>query len=163
MSPPSWLLRFMRWMCRFCIEPHCWQRQPSRSSTRFLIISYSPLASLSLGCFWRSDAEIGLFCIANLRLSFSEICAGEKISTDHLQAVAPGLIGSEHQPNGFKGPLNDQQLAFVDFEIEEFPRLALFASNVLFDRALKFFSSLGRDLRAKQQASGTGRCRQPGA
>src|ERR1700746_3015693 len=68
----------------------------------------------------------------NLRLSFSEICAGEKIRTDHFQAVAARLVCSEHQPHGFKGPLNDKQLAFVHFEIEEFPRLALFAGQVSF-------------------------------
>lgn len=65
--------------------------------------------------------------------------SGEEIGADHLQAIAPLFARSEHQRGGLKRLLEDHKLALVDFEIEDLPRLRLFASEVLFDLVLEYF------------------------
>ena len=63
--------------------------------------------------------------------------AREKIRADHLQAVAPRLVRSEHQADGFKGLLDHSQLALVNLEIKNLPGLRFFAGEMVFDLSLK--------------------------
>jgi len=49
----------------------------------------------------------------------SQVSSCEKISADHLQAVAPRFVAPEHQCRGLECSLNHGKLAFVDFEVEQ--------------------------------------------
>ena len=62
-----------------------------------------------------------------------EVSSGKKISADHLQTVAARLVGPQHQAGSLKGFLDHWQLALINLEIENLPRLRLFAGEMSFD------------------------------
>ena len=62
----------------------------------------------------------------------------QKIRADHLQAVAARLVAPEHQSRCFERLLDHRKLALVSLEIEDLPRLGLFAGQVMIDLALEF-------------------------
>ena len=70
--------------------------------TRLRTIAYSFGSSLSRGRFWRRRVEFEALSMGDLWLSFSQAGTGKKIGTNHLQAVAPGFVGSEHQAGSLK-------------------------------------------------------------
>ena len=104
-----------------------------------LIISYSPLASLSLGCFWRS-AEIRLLCMAGPKPSFLRDSRQQESQHKSSPGSNPWTYRIRASAPRFQGPAQSRAIGFCKLEREEFPRLALFAGHVLLDRALKFFS-----------------------
>ena len=61
---------------------------------------------------------------------FFQVGSCEKIRADHLEAVTARLIGPEHQPSNFKGPLDHGQLALVKLEIDNLPGLSFFARQM---------------------------------
>src|SRR6266851_943594 len=72
-------------------------------------------------------------------MSFFQFGACEKIRADHLQAVTARLIGPEHQPSNFKGPLDHGQLALIKLEVDNLPRFGFFARKMPLDLSLELF------------------------
>src|SRR5271165_615950 len=58
--------------------------------------------------------------------------AGEKVRTDHLQAVAPRLVRPEHQSRGLDRLFDDRDLTLIDLEIDQLRRLAVLARQFPF-------------------------------
>ena len=75
-------------------------------------------------------------------ITILEVNSGQEIGTNHLQAIAAGLARAEHQCRRFKRSLNHRQLALIEFEINDFPRLRFLASQMLLN--LSFESFLGK-------------------
>jgi hypothetical protein len=59
---------------------------------------------------------------SNLRISIVQVRAGQKIRTDHLQAVAPGLVGAQHQGRDLHRLFDDRNLRLVELEVDNLPR-----------------------------------------
>src|SRR5712675_580455 len=118
--------------------PQSWQRQPSRFSTSFLSKTYSSGFSLSLGCLRGRRIEIHWAVDSRtLRTALFKPGTCEKIRTDHLQAVTARFIGPQHQTGSFKGFLDHGQLALINLEVDNFPRLRFFAGQMPFDLSFK--------------------------
>ena len=64
---------------------------------------------------------------------------GEEISTNHLQAIAARLTRAEHQCRRFNRSFNHRQLASIEFEINDFPRLRFLASQMLLNFSFEPF------------------------
>ena len=92
-----------------------------------------------MAAFGGATLKSGYFASQSLRLSFSEICAGEKIGTDHLQAVAARLVGPEHKADRFKRFLDHGQLTLVKLEVDNFSGLSLFPGKMPLDFSLEAF------------------------
>ncbi len=51
-----------------------------------------------------------------------QVGSGQKVRTDHFQAVTPGAVASQDQGRGLDRSLNDRALALVQFEVDNLPR-----------------------------------------
>jgi hypothetical protein len=56
-----------------------------------------------------------------------EICHSQEIRANHLEALAPGFIGSQHQTGRLNRLLNLRNLALVRLEIDDLERFAIFS------------------------------------
>ena len=54
----------------------------------------------------------------------------QKIGANHLQRITPRFIAAEHERSDIKGALDHRQLALVELEIDDLPRLRFFAGQV---------------------------------
>src|SRR5437773_399152 len=67
----------------------------------------------------------------HIRITVVQIRSRQEIRTDHLQTVAAGFIGSEHQSRCLQRLLDDRDLALVKFEIHDLPGLGFFPGQLL--------------------------------
>ncbi len=66
----------------------------------------------------------------NLRVAAIHVCPSQKICTNHLQAVAPGLVRPEHQGRDLDRLLDHRELALINLEIDQLRRLAVLAGQL---------------------------------
>jgi hypothetical protein len=71
----------------------------------------------------------------DVRIPVVQIGSGQKVSADHLQAVAAGLITSEHQSCRLECLLDYWNLALVQLEVDDFPRLGFSPGQLLLNHA----------------------------
>src|SRR5271157_833808 len=64
---------------------------------------------------------------------------GQEISADHLQAITPGSVRSQHQGSRLEGFFNDWQLTLVKLEVDDLPRLCLPPRKVPLDLLPELF------------------------
>lgn len=83
--------------------------------------------------------------LTSLPISFEHSAAKQivvlnlvSVRTVHLHAIAPRLIGSDHQTDGFQGLLDHRQLTLVKREIENLPRFCFLLRRVSLDIPLEF-------------------------
>jgi hypothetical protein len=67
------------------------------------------------------------------------VSSSKEIGADHFETVAAGFARAEHQCRRFKRSLNHRQLALVEFEINDFPRLRLLARQMPLNFPLESF------------------------
>src|SRR5207249_7605284 len=59
----------------------------------------------------------------HVRISLIQIGSGQKVRADHLKTVAAGLIAAQHQSRRLDRLLDDRNLALIQLEIDNLPRI----------------------------------------
>src|SRR5580692_2712290 len=65
--------------------------------------------------------------------------ACQKIRANHFQAVSPGFVTPQHESRRLEGMLQHGQLTFVEFEVNDLPRLRFLACQVALYFSLECF------------------------
>src|ERR1700733_2423211 len=65
--------------------------------------------------------------------------ACQKTRANHFQAVSPGFATPQHESRRLEGMLQHGRLTFVEFEVNDLPRLRFPARKMAFYFSLKFF------------------------
>jgi len=65
--------------------------------------------------------------------------ACQEIRANHLQRIASGFVGPEHESRDFKRTLDHGQLALVQLKIDDLPRLRFLAGQVAIHFPSKLF------------------------
>jgi hypothetical protein len=68
-----------------------------------------------------------------LRVAAVDVCPGQEVATDHFQAVASGLVGSQHQSHGLDRLLDNGDLTFVGLEIDRLRGFTVLARQLFLD------------------------------
>ena len=56
--------------------------------------------------------------------------SGQEVGADHLQAVAPRLVRSQHQSRGLERLLDHRNLALVELEIHDLRQFRVFSGQL---------------------------------
>jgi len=73
----------------------------------------------------------------HFRISVVQVGPGQKVRTGHFQAVASGSVASQHLSRRLDRPLNDRNLALLQFEVDTFPRFRRPPRQFLLDLLLE--------------------------
>ena len=76
-------------------------------------------------------------CFNPTRIPIFKTRPGQEIRTDHLQAISPRFVLTEHESGDLERLLDYRNLALVELELDNLPRLSFLARQMLFDFTLE--------------------------